>query len=103
MIKLLFALCGIVAVTACAGTPPKKEYARAVMAVTAAQDVDAKVHAPIDFEKSEKYLRLSQTAMYERLFSKAAEYALLAQQYAEKAEVQSLTRKQQSDFVIHEP
>lgn len=90
-------------VISCAGTPPKKEYAQAKMALMAASEAQAQIHAPVDFDKAEQYMKLCDRAFYERIFSKAREYALLAKQFAEAAELKALEKKKQSDLTIQSP
>ena len=84
----------------CAGTPPKKEFALARMALIAASDAEASSLSPVEFEKAQDYMKLCERAFYERLYSNAKEYALQARQFAEQAEAKALEKKKQSDFII---
>jgi len=83
----------IVFFLACAGTPPKKEFAQAKMAVLGAEEAGASQLAPLSYKRAQDYLKQSERAFYERLYSEAKRLALLAKEKAEEAEEIALHKK----------
>ncbi|MBI2608287.1 MAG: DUF4398 domain-containing protein [Deltaproteobacteria bacterium] len=77
----------------CAGTAPKKEYAQAKMAILGAEEAGASLYAPLSYNKAQDYLKRSERAFYERLYSEARRLALLAKEKAEEAEESALQKK----------
>ncbi len=88
--------------TSCAGIAPKKDYARASMAVISAEKSGARLDSPVKYDKALKYLKLSERAFYERLYAEAEKYALLAKSLAEEAEDDTLKKKKGGSTIIED-
>ncbi len=99
--KGILLLC-LIFLSHCAGMPPNKDYARAKMAILSAEKVGARIYAPLAFERSKKYLKQCDGAYYERLYSEAKRYALLALEAAERAEEEALEKKKGKEGVVED-
>ncbi|HLD73477.1 MAG TPA: hypothetical protein VJB34_01055 [Bdellovibrionota bacterium] len=100
--RAFFAFIVLFFIVSCAGIPPKKDYARARMAVLSAEKSGARLDSPVKYDKALKYLKLSERAFYERLYSEAEKYALMAKGLAEEAEEETLKKKKGGGTVIED-
>ena len=83
-------------VSSCAYYIPDQEIMLAEEAVEAARDAKADVYSPSLFSKAEDYLKAAKKARRDREFEDAAKFSLLAKQYAEKAENESVVKYEQN-------
>ena len=100
--RAFFAFIVLFLLVSCAGVPPKRDYAFARMAIMSAEKSGARLDSPIKYDKALKYLKLSERAFYERLYSEAEKYALLAKSFAEEAEDETLKKKKGGSTIIED-
>ena len=100
--RAFFAFIGLFLIISCAGVPPKRDYAEAKMALLSAEKSGARLESPVKYDKALKYLKLSERAFYERFYSEAERYALMAKSLAEEAEDEVLKKKKGGSTIIED-